>query len=434
MGKMFAVLGLTGSRPILRLRKFVVGTVLLLIITLVCGSLYAEAAPSIKFTRVPPKNPGGPYTMGVITGRVDGPHEGLRLVLYARSGRDGKWYVQAYIHQPFTTIQPDSTWNSATHLGMEYAALLVQPEYVPSSLVDSLPAAGGPIVSVAVTEGTPPFWQRWWFRLLVLFAALVASFLIYRWRMQKLARQLNLRFEERLAERTHIAQEIHDTLLQGFLSASMQLHIVNDQLAENSPQREPLAHILKLMGKVIDEGRNAIRGLRPLSVNSYDLEDVLSRLPQELAPTQGADFRLIVEGRTRALHPVIRDEVYRIGREAVANAFRHSGADSVQVELEFSDRELCLQIRDNGRGIDQQVLDACREDRFGLSKMRDRAQNIGATLRIWSSPGSGTELALAVPARIAFESQTSGNLSNWLSKVYLRKTDSSRIRSRKIRS
>jgi len=249
-----------------------------------------------------------------------------------------------------------------------------------------------------------------------------------------MSRQLNVRFEERLAERTRIAQEIHDTLLQGFLSASMQLHIVTDQLAEDSPQREPLAHILKLMGKVIDEGRNAIRGLRPLSVTSDHLEDVFSRFPQELAPLQQADFRIIVEGQSRTLHPIIGDDVYRIGREAITNALQHSGADSVQVELEYGDRELRLLIRDNERGIDQQILGAGRENRFGLSGMRDRAQNIGATLRVWSSPGSGTEVGLAVPARLAFVSQTPGSFSKWLSKVYLGRTDSSRIRSRKIHS
>ena len=378
-----------------------------------CLPVYGSSA--IEFTQVPPKNPGGPLTMAVITGRVNVPHEGLKLVLYARSGRDRKWYVQPYFHQPFTTIQPDSTWNSGTHLGTEYAAFLVQADYVPPSVTEILPSPGGRVIAAAITPGTPPVWEKLWFQLWVVSAAVLSALALYRWRIWKMTRQLNVRFEERLAERTRIAKEIHDTLLQGFLSASMQLHIVADQLPEGSSQREPLAHILKLMGKVVDEGRNAIRGLRPLSVNQHDLEDVFSRLPEELAASQQADLRIIVEGQSRTLHPVIRDEVYRIGRQAIANAFRLS-ADSVEVELEYAENELRIAIRDNGRGIDQQLLKAGSEDQFGLSGMHDRAHSIGAKLKVWSRASGGTEVGLAVPGRIAFQSETPGSLSKWLSR------------------
>src|SRR5262249_40139928 len=107
--------------------------VLVLLIFIACASLPASAAPSIKFTRVPPVNPGGPVSLDSIAGRINGSHEGLKLVLYARSGR---WYVQPYVDQPFTTIQPDSSWSSPTHLGTEYAALLVQEGYVPPAVFD----------------------------------------------------------------------------------------------------------------------------------------------------------------------------------------------------------------------------------------------------------------------------------------------------------
>src|SRR5262249_8736313 len=217
----------TGNHLVLCLWKSVACMVL---VSAFIGCGFAQvntAVPSIEFTRIPPADPGGPLTMGVITGRVNGPHEGLKLVLYARSL--GKWYVQPYVYQHFTTIQPDSSWNSATHLGIEYAALLVQPGYVAPAVIETLPAAGGEVVAVAIREGTPPLWRTWWFRLLVVLLAACAIFAFYRWRMRELARQLNLRFEERLAERTRIAQELHDTLLQGIVSASMQLHVLNDQ-------------------------------------------------------------------------------------------------------------------------------------------------------------------------------------------------------------
>jgi signal transduction histidine kinase len=250
--------------------------------------------------------------------------------------------------------------------------------------------------------------------------------------MRRLTELLNIRFEERLAERTRIAHEIHDTLLQGFLSASMQLHILTDQLPEDAPQRKPLDHILNLMGRVIDEARNAVRGLRPSSATSYDLEEIFSRLPEELAPSHQADFRVVVEGLPRTLRPVIRDEVYRIGREALTNVFRHSRANTVNVELKYGDHELQLVIRDDGRGIDLHVLESGREGHFGLSGMRDRAENIGASLKVWSSPDAGTEVGLSVPGRIAFESEMQGSLSKWFSRMRFLKNDSARIGTRKM--
>ena len=223
-----------GNHHVLPRRKSVRVVALLSSIFLIAfPSSAASATPSIEFTQVPPKNPGGPLTMGVITGRVNVPHEGMQLVLYARSGRDDKWYVQPYFRQPFTFIKHDSTWNSATHLGTEYAAFLVQQGYSPPLVTEILPSVGGAVVAAAITPGVPPVWEKWWFRLSVLSALALAVLVFYRWRLRQLARQLNLRFEERLTERTRIAQEIHDTLVQGCVGASMQLHILNDELPEN---------------------------------------------------------------------------------------------------------------------------------------------------------------------------------------------------------
>jgi signal transduction histidine kinase len=400
MSRLFAIRAfIARNRRFMRGRKCVVGLVLVFIFGV--GLSRAEAGPSIKFTLIPPENPGGPLTTGVIAGRVEGPHAGLKLVLYARSGR---WYVQPFADNPFTTIQPDSQWRSSTHLGTEYAALLVASEYVPSPVADVLPEVGRSVVALAVTEGTPPFWRTLWFRLLLVLLAVLFTLAFYRWRMQQLARQLSLRYEERLAERTRIAQELHDTLLQGFLSVSMQLHVVTDQLPESSPAKDQLTHVLKLMGRVIEEGRNAVRGLRPSYDNPNDLEETFSRLQQELTPSPSFDFRIIVEGASRTLHPVIRDEVYRIGREALTNAFRHSGGDKIEVELEYTDHQLRVLVRDNGCGIDPQVLRTGRDGHFGLSGMHERAERIGAKLKIWSRAEIGTEVELSIPNHIAFRS------------------------------
>lgn len=253
-------------------------------------------------------------------------------------------------------------------------------------------------------EVQPMWWQTWWFRVSVLLLLGFFILLVYRLRMRQLTQQLNVRFEERLAERTRIAQDLHDTLLQGFLSASMQLHVADDQLSVASPAKPIVGRVLDLMGRVINDGRNAVRGLRLSSTESGDLEQALSRVPQELAIQQEVNFRLVVEGQVRPLHPLIRDEVYRISREALANAFRHSQANGIEVELEYADNQLRVVVRDNGCGIDPHVLSVGRDGHWGLPGMRERAERIGARLKVWSRAEGGTEVELSVPSHVAFPS------------------------------
>jgi signal transduction histidine kinase len=228
---------------------------------LVAGSRPSTIAaePAIEFSRVPPAAEGGAERMAVIEGRVEGARAGQMLVLYARSG---DWFVQPYANEPFTQIGADSTWSSATHLGTEYAALLVDATYIPVAKTPSLPGTGGPVSAVAVTAGTPPWWRTRGFRIACIAAALLAGLGLHRHRVRQLARELDARAEERVAERTRIAQELYDTLLQGFLSASMQLHLAVDDLPKGSPDRARLDGVLRVMGRAIDEGRCVLQGLR----------------------------------------------------------------------------------------------------------------------------------------------------------------------------
>jgi len=253
-------------------------------------------------------------------------------------------------------------------------------------------------------EVEPAAWQTQWFRLLCVVAISSMVLLAYQLRLRQLTRQLNVRFEERLAERTRIAQELHDTLLQGVLSASMQLNVANDQLSSESPAKPLVRRVLELMGQVIEDGRNAVRGLRVSRDGVLELDRAFSRVPQELALEGSVDFRVIVEGQARRLHPIIHDEVYHIGREAVANAFRHAGAKTIDLALEYHGNELRIVVRDDGRGIDPKVIQLGRDGHWGLSGMRERAERIGASLKVSSSAAGGTEVDLRVPARIAFES------------------------------
>lgn len=360
-----------------------------------------------------------PDMLDSVEGRVSDARPGQRIVLYARSGA---WYVQPRYEQPFTEIQPDSTWRNTTHLGTEYAALLVEPDYVPPNITDALPNPGGGVAAVATTEGTPPFvWQRRWFRYAAGLALLLALLALYRYRLRQLTRQLNIRFEERLAERTRIAQELHDTLLQGVISASMQLHVAAESLPADSPAKSQLGHVQRLMGQVIEEGRNAVRGLR--SVGDDSLEHALSRVGREFAPGDRAGFRVVVEGRPKALRPAVRDEVYRICHEALVNAFRHARAKSIEVEVGYLASGLCVLVSDDGVGIDPEVLRSGREGHWGLSGMRERAERIEARLTVRSRAAAGTEVELTVPGRVAFHNQATPFRRKWFARLYPRKAE-----------
>jgi ligand-binding sensor domain-containing protein/signal transduction histidine kinase len=283
-------------------------------------------------------------------------------------------------------------------------------------------------------EIMPRFWQTWWFQLSGGVVCVLVLLALYRFRLYRLMQQLNVRFEERLAERTRIAQDLHDTLLQGFLSTSMQLYVAADQLPADSPAKPQLNRVLQLMRQVIDEGRNAVSGLRSSDMNSQDLAQAFSRTRQELAIEDQVKFRVIVEGQIRPLHPIIRDEVYRIGREALVNAFRHSKARSIEVEVEYARNYLRIFVRDDGCGIDPQVLQSGREGHWGLSGMRERAERIGARLNVRSRIANGTEVELHVQGQIAFRFQSSNGLLKRFRKWIARKpgADIAEARKREI--
>jgi len=376
-----------------------------------CGVRRPEGGPYIDVTRVPPADEGGPDKVDVIEGRVDNAGAGWQVVLFARSGA---WYVQPFADLPFTQIQSNSRWRSTTHLGTEYAAVLVEPGYRPPPVTDSLPVKGGGVIAIAVVKGEPIFWLRWWFLLLCALASLSAFSAFYSYRVHRSARQLKVRFEERLAERTRIAQEFHDTLLQGVIGASMQLDTALDQLPDDSEAKPSLEHVLQVMRQVIDDGGNALQRLSPSGGSGFlDLEKAFSRITQEFGDADQTALRVIVEGRQRPVHPIIRDEIYRIGREVLDNARRRRGAKGIEIELRYKAKHLRVIIRDTGCAADSQVLPSNHEKECGLSGVRERAQAIGARLTVLPA-GTGTEIELIIPGNVAF--QPSRSFLRWLAR------------------
>ena len=248
----------------------------------------------------------------------------------------------------------------------------------------------------------PAFWQTNWFRLCCFAALLLVAWFAYFLRTRQLARQLQLRFEERLAERMRIAQDLHDTLLQGFLSASMQLDVATDHVPKDSPAAPMLSRVLALMRQGSEDCRRALTQLRSGDRHNRSLEGALAGVPQELGLELQTAYRVIVNGALRSLEPLCSEEVFLIGREAVVNAYRHAGATLIEVELAYERAALHIFIRDDGRGIDPLVAKSGKDGHWGLIGMRERAVKLGAQLKIWSRSSKGTEVELIVPGEIAF--------------------------------
>jgi signal transduction histidine kinase len=255
----------------------------------------------------------------------------------------------------------------------------------------------------------PAFYQTNGFRALcaALFLALLCA--AYQFRVHQLQRVFNMRLEERVGERTRIARELHDTLLQSFQGLMFSFQAVRNLLPERTDEAiRTLDHAIREGDEAIAEGRDAIQGLRAEHSLESNLEYLLTAAGKELARSPITDgeqpaFRVIVEGRTRRVSPVLQDEVYRIAREILRNAFHHAHASRIEAEIAYDPQFFRLRIRDNGKGIDRKVLEqGGRQGHWGLPGVRERAKRIGAQLKLWSEPGAGTEAELTVPARIAY--------------------------------
>jgi signal transduction histidine kinase len=211
----------------------------------------------------------------------------------------------------------------------------------------------------------------------------------------------DVRLEERSRERARIVHELHDTLLQGFLGASMLLDQAVEQTPADSPLRIALSRALRLVRRAVDEGRAVLRGMHTASPAPSSLEEALSNLLNEVAPGGDRRLRVFVQGTPQALNSAIQEQLFLIGREAVMNAFRHSEATTIEVEVQYLHDVLRVLVRDNGCAINPEAVQEQSGSHWGLSGMRERAERMGARFSIWSRTGGGTEMCVAVPVDIA---------------------------------
>jgi signal transduction histidine kinase len=214
---------------------------------------------------------------------------------------------------------------------------------------------------------------------------------------------LSLRFQERVAERERIAHQIHDTVIQDLIGATLQLELIGFQVADQpEASKQSLTSLATRMRETIARSRNMVSNLHSTAIARYNLVEVLRHAEAEFRTGSLPMFDLVWTGETRHIHPLIRDEVHRICREALANAFRHSGAEYVTVEIRFLPDMLEVEISDDGLGMAEEILKHGRTGHFGLRGMQAHAQRIGATLSIESEPGQGTNVIVRVKTRNSF--------------------------------
>jgi signal transduction histidine kinase len=209
-----------------------------------------------------------------------------------------------------------------------------------------------------------------------------------------------------------LLQSFHGLLLR-FQSVS---YLLPDRPAE---AREQLGKAIEQAATAITEGRDAVQGLRASTIERNDLALAIKTLGDELAAVPGPGrrptFDLAVAGQPRELHPIVRDEIYKIAAEALRNAFRHAQAARVEVDIRYGDARFRLHVRDDGAGIDPEVLASTGpEGHYGLRGMRERAALSGGTLEVWSEVGAGTEVELRLPGRIVYATPTK---RSWLLRV-----------------
>jgi signal transduction histidine kinase len=266
----------------------------------------------------------------------------------------------------------------------------------------------------------PAFHQTRWFQAVMAFSFAALLWAAYQLRVAQLARQFNRTLDARVSERTRIARDLHDTLLQSFHGLLLQFQTASYLLPERPAEaREQLDGAIVHAAKAITEGRNAVQGLRSSTLERNDLAIAIRTLGDALASDASAptapDFSVAVEGETRDLHPIVRDEIYKIAAEALRNAFRHAQAARVEVEIRYDDQQFRLRVRDDGTGIDPKVLaNHGLEGHYGLRGMPERAALIDGKLTVWSEVGAGTEVELRLPARTVYAQP---RRRSWLSRV-----------------
>ena len=337
-----------------------------------------------------PIDPQGPLRIPGDSHRLTFSYAGLSLAepervqfKYKLDGFDEKWSEPASTR---TAVYTNLPWGSYKF-------------HVIASNSDGVWSDEGATLNFSI----PPRWyQTTAFRLLSIAMVLLVAWAIYQLRLRQIAQGMSARFDERLAERTRIARELHDTLLQTIQGSKLVAEDALDPTTEPPRMRDAMLQLSSWLEQASQEGRAALNSLRTSATEKNDLSDAFRRAAEECCAPNSMTVTCSVIGYAEDLHPIVRDEVYRIGFEAIRNACTHSKASRLDVDLRYA-HDLTVQVSDNGIGIDPAILSKGRKGHFGLQGMRERVARIGGKITFASSPESGTLITVVVPGGIIFK-------------------------------
>ncbi|RXH57107.1 sensor histidine kinase [Granulicella sibirica] len=272
------------------------------------------------------------------------------------------------------------------------------PSTVPSLVLSTLAIVDTPFTPIHSFAGIPLY------KGLGTLAALALLGVLYLFRLRREAARVRWRLYQQLAEHERLKRERHDTFFQGMQGLLLCFQTGTSLLRKDDPARRIFEEALQQSDRVMTEGRDLDVDSHPVSPASHDLSLAYAAAGQELQIIRPADFKVLVIGASESLRTAVFDELQRLGREALTNAFRHAKARRIEAELNYQSNELRVFFRDNGVGIDPEAL--CREPsrRCGLPRMQEQARKIGARLDVWSRAGAGTEVEIRISAAAAYRS------------------------------
>lgn len=309
----------------------------------------------------------------------------------------------------------DSDWLEATSSRtVVYTNLPVGRHRLLVRATDSMGHWDSPQVAYEITQ-QPHFYEKPIFLLCVAVVALLLLVLLYMMRVRYLVKQARVVLEQRQAEREAVARDLHDTFLQGVQGLILRFHTGTQQLPPDHPVRQSFEEALQLSDQVMMEGRSVLSRLRTKKMKPETLTEAYAAIGKEFRSLSPAYFGVILSGRSRDLGTVVKEELQQTGREALFNAYRHARARRIEVEIHFGIFEFRVRFRDDGIGIDPEILrEGSVAGHYGLPGMRERVARIGGHMELWSRPGAGTEIEIRIPGAIAYR-QTKGNVSpHWI--------------------
>jgi signal transduction histidine kinase/ligand-binding sensor domain-containing protein len=255
----------------------------------------------------------------------------------------------------------------------------------------------------SISFTVPPAWyQTLWFRVICGLLIALIAYAVYQSRLRRYTALLKARFDDRIEERTRLARDLHDTLLQTLQGSKL----VADNALEDSTDPVRMHKALDLVSQWLEratlEGRAALNSLRSSTTETNDLAAALRGAAENSRIGSSVKIAFVLNGTSRDMHPIVREEIYRIGCEAINNACVHSGGSVVTIELTYT-HDVLLTIRDNGKGIAEAIMRFGKDGHFGIKGMRERADRIGAKLSLKTTPNIGTEVTLLVPGSVVFK-------------------------------